>query len=87
VVRAERAERLRRALAPRRSDRDRHGLAALTRREREVVRLAVDGLTAREIGAQLFISERTVETHLANAYGKLGVASRLELARLVPGLS
>ena len=56
---------------------------ALTRREREVVVLATEGFTAREIGALLFIGERTVETHLANAYGKLGVRSRLELARLV----
>ena len=56
---------------------------ALTRRERDVVVLATEGFTAREIGALLFIGERTVETHLANAYGKLGVRSRLELARLV----
>ncbi len=55
----------------------------LTRREREVVVLAVQGLTAREIGAQLFIGERTVETHLAHAYGKLGVRSKLDLVRLV----
>jgi DNA-binding CsgD family transcriptional regulator len=51
----------------------------LTRREREVVVLAVQGFTARQIGAQLFIGERTVETHLANAYGKLGIHSRAEL--------
>ena len=57
-------------------------LAALTRREREVVRLAADGLTAREVGARLFIGERTVETHLANAYGKLGVRSKVELVKL-----
>jgi DNA-binding CsgD family transcriptional regulator len=55
----------------------------LTRRERDVVLLAVHGLTARRIGEQLFIGERTVETHLANAYGKLGVRTKVELARLV----
>lgn len=51
----------------------------LTRRERQVVELAADGLTAREIGAQLFIGERTVETHLANSYAKLGISSKREL--------
>jgi DNA-binding NarL/FixJ family response regulator len=55
--------------------------AALSRREREVVRLAVDGQTALAIGQRLYISDRTVETHLANAYIKLGVQSKLELAR------
>ena len=55
----------------------------LTRRERDVVQLAVQGLTAREIGTLLFIGDRTVETHLANAYGKLGVRSKVELVRLV----
>lgn len=54
---------------------------SLTQREREVVRLAVAGLQARAIGEKLFIGRRTVETHLANAYGKLGVSSRLELLR------
>jgi DNA-binding NarL/FixJ family response regulator len=51
----------------------------LSARERQVARLAVDGLTAREIGEQLFISSRTVETHLANVYAKLGVRSKIEL--------
>jgi DNA-binding NarL/FixJ family response regulator len=53
----------------------------LSSRERQVARLAVDGLTAREIGEQLFISRRTVETHLANVYTKLGVRSKIELVR------
>lgn len=57
------------------------GASALTRREKEVVRLAVQGETALAIGRRLYISDRTVETHLANAYVKLGVTSRLELAR------
>ncbi len=57
--------------------------ARITKREREVVSLALTGMTAREIGAKLFIADRTVETHLAHAYGKLGVRSRVELlARL-----
>lgn len=53
----------------------------LTPRERDVVRLAVEGRTARQIGDRLHIGERTVETHLANAYVKLGVASRVDLVR------
>jgi DNA-binding NarL/FixJ family response regulator len=58
------------------------GAESLTDREHEVVVLAVEGLTAKVIGERLHISERTVETHLAHAYAKLGVRSRWELARL-----
>lgn len=57
------------------------GTDALTDRERAVVRLAVFGHSAAEIGRQLYISERTVETHLAHAYAKLGISSKVELAR------
>jgi DNA-binding CsgD family transcriptional regulator len=57
------------------------GAGSLTKREHEVARLAVDSLQASEIGTRLGISERTVETHLANAYLKLGVSSKVELAR------
>jgi DNA-binding CsgD family transcriptional regulator len=57
------------------------GPTALTRREREVARLAADGHTAREIAGLLFIAERTVETHLARVYDKLGVRSKVELAK------
>jgi DNA-binding CsgD family transcriptional regulator len=56
------------------------GAAALTLREREIAQLAAQRLTAYEIAAQLFISKRTVEGHLANVYTKLGVKSKLELA-------
>jgi DNA-binding CsgD family transcriptional regulator len=66
---------------PRSTRRPRFGPAALTRREREVVRLTVAGYTAPEIADALALGERTVETHLAHARGKLGVASRLELVR------
>ena len=58
------------------------GPGALTSRELEVVRLAVEGLATREIGERLFIGRRTVETHLTNAYAKLGVRSRVELVRI-----
>ncbi len=55
------------------------GRDSLTKREREVARLAAQGYTAREIGSQLHIGKRTVETHLASAYAKLGVRSKREL--------
>jgi DNA-binding CsgD family transcriptional regulator len=54
----------------------------LTRREREVVALAAHGRTAAEIADLLHIGERTVETHLAHAYPKLGVRSKLELVKV-----
>ncbi|HMX09211.1 MAG TPA: helix-turn-helix transcriptional regulator, partial [Microthrixaceae bacterium] len=55
----------------------------LTRREREVAILAADGLAAREIGERLYVSRRTVESHLARVYAKLGIGSRAELASLL----
>ena len=57
------------------------GAEALTRREREIVALSVAGETAPAIAKALFLSERTVESHLARAYAKLGVHSKLELTR------
>ena len=57
-------------------------LSALTPQELQVVRLAAAGLSNRDIGAQLFLSPRTVGYHLYKAYPKLGVSSRVELGRL-----
>lgn len=57
------------------------GPGALSRREREVALLASRGETAAEIAGRLVISERTVETHLASVYAKLGVRSKAELIR------
>ena len=54
-------------------------LSKLSNRQQEVVALVIQGLSAREIGARLFISERTVETHLANVYERLDIHSRREL--------
>ncbi|HEX6127714.1 MAG TPA: tetratricopeptide repeat protein [Candidatus Limnocylindria bacterium] len=56
------------------------GWEALTDTERRVVELATAGLTNKQIGQRLFISPRTVQTHLAHVFGKLGLASRVELA-------
>lgn len=56
------------------------GWPALTPTEREVVRLAAEGLTNREIGERLFVSRRTVETHLSHVFGKLGISTRVQLA-------
>src|SRR5574337_696425 len=53
----------------------------LSEREREVLALIVDGLTNKEIGRSLAISPRTVETHRANLFAKLEVASLAQLIR------
>jgi predicted ATPase/DNA-binding CsgD family transcriptional regulator len=57
------------------------GWASLTRAEREVVRLVAEGLTNPEIGDRLYISRRTVQTHLSHVYAKLGISSRKQLHR------
>src|SRR5690242_10074062 len=53
---------------------------SLSRREREVAALVVEGLTNKEIAARLFISERTVDGHLEHVREKLGVTSRAQIA-------
>jgi DNA-binding CsgD family transcriptional regulator len=53
----------------------------LTQRERQVLSMACEGASARAIGEHLFISERTVESHVSNGYRKLGIHSRIELIR------
>jgi DNA-binding CsgD family transcriptional regulator len=57
------------------------GVHALSQRELEIVRLAVAGQSTLDIARHLFVSERTVETHLRSAYTKLEVSSKLELTR------
>ena len=57
------------------------GADALSQREREVAVLASRGETAQQIAEHLFVSKRTVETHLVSIYAKLGVGSKTELIR------
>ena len=57
------------------------GVDALSRREREVALLASRGETAAEIASHLYVSKRTVESHLVSVYGKLGIGSKTELIR------
>jgi len=59
---------------------------ALTAQERQIAELAASGLSNKEIGAQLFLSPRTVRAHLYRIFPKLGIASRASLRdALSPG--
>jgi DNA-binding CsgD family transcriptional regulator len=60
------------------------GVGSLTPSERRIVDLAAGGASNPEIAQALFVTVKTVEMHLGNAYRKLGVSSRRELAPLIP---
>jgi DNA-binding CsgD family transcriptional regulator len=59
------------------------GLDALTASERRVAEMAAEGLTNRQIAQDLFVTEKTIEWHLGQAYRKLGIGSRSELPQVL----
>ena len=59
------------------------GLGALTPQQREIIELAAQGLTNREIGLRLHLSPRTVASHLHRSFPKLGIAGRLQLHAVI----
>jgi predicted ATPase/DNA-binding CsgD family transcriptional regulator len=59
---------------------DRNGHGVLAKREADVARLVADGLSNKQIGARLFISERTVDSHVRSILNKLGFNSRAQIA-------
>ena len=73
---------------PRRTRAGKPGIGSvdsLTDRELEVAQLVVDRRTNREIAGELFLSEKTVESHLRNVFDKLGISSRREVAGVLEG--
>jgi DNA-binding CsgD family transcriptional regulator len=62
---------------------DGSGIESLTERELQISRLVVDRKTNREIAAELYLSQKTVETHLRNIFRKLDADSRVDVARIL----
>ena len=61
------------------------GVGSLTASERRVADLAADGLSNRDVAQTLYVTPKTVEVHLSNAYRKLGIGSRRELPTALAG--
>ncbi|KWX02107.1 Regulatory protein LuxR [Carbonactinospora thermoautotrophica] len=79
---AERASQELRASGETARRRDPSALTGLTPQELQVARLVAQGMSNRDVAAQLYLSPRTIDFHLRNVFAKLGVSSRAELARL-----
>jgi DNA-binding NarL/FixJ family response regulator len=62
---------------------DATGVESLTERELQIARLVVDRKTNAQIAAELFLSPKTVESHIRNLFHKLDVSSRVDVARVV----
>jgi two-component system response regulator DegU len=60
-------------------------ISTLTKRETEILKLVAEGMTNEEIGKKIFISEKTVKTHLTNIFDKLKVNNRFKAALLIMG--
>jgi DNA-binding CsgD family transcriptional regulator len=79
---AERARAELRASGETARRRDDSTVTNLTAQERQVARHVAQGLSTRDVAAQLFLSPRTIDFHLRNVFAKTGISSRTELARL-----
>lgn len=76
-----------RATGLRHARRDVGDVGSLTAQELEIIRMAAGGLTNREIGQRLYLSHRTIGSHLYRAFPKLGIASRSQLRDIVADLA
>jgi DNA-binding CsgD family transcriptional regulator len=79
---AERARAELRASGETARKRDPSTISQLTPQEVQIARMVADGLSNKEVAAQLFLSPRTIDSHLRNVFSKLGITSRTQLARL-----
>ena len=79
---AERARAELRASGETARKRDPSTAADLTPQELQIARFVAEGMSNKEVAAQLFLSPRTIDAHLRNVYGKLGIRSRTQLARM-----
>src|SRR5262249_35062231 len=82
---AERARSELRASGETARRRDPSTVAQLTPQEQQVAAFVADGLSNKDVAAQLFLSPRTIDAHLRNVFAKLGITSRTQLASLLHG--